>query len=172
MRGSQYLSVTGNTIRNCYSVGIKVVNGASYNTISGNTISEAGLAGIWLVPGATAVEDRTIVRGNVIANNTVVNTGAGFGEKVWFVPGGRRPVGVTIEFGTTPSTRPTGNLVVGNVVTNDAAHPTLNYGISDLGAGTDPREYPAVGNTFSGNLATGAQIQDVRIRQKGNRLAR
>ena len=170
MRGSQHVTVTGNTIHNCYSTGIKLVNGASYNTISANTVLESGLVGIWLVPGATAHQDLTVVQGNVVMGNTVVNTGWGMGREEWFREGGRRPAGITIEAARQRKNRPTGNVIIGNVVSNDPDHPTMNYGISDMGVGREHEEYFGYGNTFAANVSNGALIKNISVQTAINRL--
>lgn len=62
-------AISGNTIRNCYNFGVKLVHGASYNTIAGNSIYGSGLAGITVqgASGDTTDTQYNLINGNVIA---------------------------------------------------------------------------------------------------------
>lgn len=160
-RGSQYVTVTGNSIVDIYSAGIKFVNGASFNTVSGNTIARSGLVGIWLGPGATAVQDKTTIKGNIIYGNTVTDTGSGPGMDAWTLPGTKRGTGITIEEARDLLTRPTLNVIAGNVVIDTKG--IMKYGISDNGVFSEDVPHHSFDNYFFANYASGAAIQNFNI---------
>lgn len=167
-RGTARVAVTGNTIKDIYAVGIKLVNGASHNSVSANAIHRSGLVGIWLAPGATAVADQSVIKGNVIYANTVTDTGSGPGKDAWSVPGSKRNTGITIEEAEDTVTRPTGNLIIGNTVMDTKG--IMTYGVSDIGVFSSSTPQSSYNNYFMANFSTGAITQNESISSANKNL--
>ena len=164
MRGSQWITVSGNTIDNAYGVGIKLVNGASFNTITGNAINRAGLVGIWLTPGTDAGATGTLVRGNVISSNIVTNVGDGIGRFVWARPNSSRNSGIVIEPAEPPASAPTENIIVGNLIIDTQPEPTTTYGITNSGVFEYGHANFPKNNLVEANKAFGTITASVALR--------
>ena len=61
-------TVSGNTVRNAYNVGIKLIHGARRNTVTGNIIARPGLGGI-VIAGSSGDTNNT--ENNTIVGNTI-----------------------------------------------------------------------------------------------------
>ncbi|MNI26829.1 hypothetical protein D3C73_805460 [compost metagenome] len=159
--GTSYVTVTGNTIKDIYIAAIKVVNGASYNTISSNVVHRSGLVGIWLAPGTTSAADGTVIKGNIVYANTVIDTGSGPAKDAWAVPGSKRNTGITLEQADSSATRVTQNLIIGNAVIDTKGN--MTYGVSDTGVFSTSTPNDAIDNYFFGNYVSGSFTSDFSI---------
>ncbi|MNI30088.1 hypothetical protein D3C73_839180 [compost metagenome] len=168
MRGSSYMTVTGNAVNNMYTVGIDVRHGSSFNTVSSNVVKQAALAGILLAPGSNAVAYGAVVKGNVIAGNTVTDTGSGIGYGAWTASGSSRESGIALEpYENNNGVRVTQNVIIGNSVIDTKGR--MTYGVIDSGIfGYSTPSYPHE-NRFAANHVSGAITANTSINTARNK---
>lgn len=163
-RGTKYMLGNNNTILNSYTAALKSVNGASYNMFTNNTIDKFGLVGLWVTPGSNAVLRHSVVKNNLIFNNTIQHGGSGIGTLAWEKTAWKIS-GISIDPIAGDISQCTGNVIVGNTVSDDINKTCT--GITDYGV-FSPETFLATKNLIINNSISGSYGKNLVIKDASN----
>jgi hypothetical protein len=136
-------------VENIHETGVKLVNGTNYTSVTLNTIKKCGITGIWLSCGAAPTYAK--VHHNEANDNDLYEIGQGIGGSgYWLGYFGWSPAGICVDNAPTTALRCEYNVIRNNDLYNNSSikSPASTYGVYVNTASVAPYQTTVSNNTI------------------------